>query len=226
MRTVDPAKYEAKRRAILDAATMCFAEKGFEKTTTAEICRAAGISTGSLFHYFPNKRAVFAGIFEQDGDETAALLAAAGEIEDPWEAILHILMYLSEQLLQPFAAKLVLEVAAQCTRDAELAELVQGNDRVLRDGLVGLVTRAVEAGRIDPGIEPKAVASWLVALIDAPLSRAILEPGLDPAAELAVMKVILTRFLRPVLPIRPPGGGEVSDTGEISPGRSGSPGHQ
>ncbi|MFC3450239.1 TetR/AcrR family transcriptional regulator [Amycolatopsis speibonae] len=218
MRTVDPAKHEAKRRAILDAAAWCFSEKGFEKTTTAEICRAAGISTGSLFHYFPNKRAVFVGIFEQDGDETTALIAAARELEDPWEAILHVLFQVSEQLLQPVAARLVLEVAAQCARDAELAGLVQGNDRVLRDGLVGLVTRAVDAGRIDPGLDPKTAASWLVALVDAPLSRVILEPDLDPTAELAVMKVLITRFLRPVLPISPPAGGRVSDTGEISPG--------
>ncbi len=218
MRTVDPAKHEAKRRVILDAATLCFAEKGFEKTTTAEICRAAGISTGSLFHYFPNKRAVFVGIFEQDGDETAALIAAAEEIGDPWEAILHVVGYVSEQVLNPIAAKLILEVAAHCARDTELAELVQGNDRALRDALLGLVTRAVEAGRVDPGIEPKTAASWLVALLDAPLSRVILEPDLDPAAELAVMKVLLARFLRPVLPISPPAVGEVSDTGEISPG--------
>ncbi|RSN59010.1 TetR family transcriptional regulator [Amycolatopsis sp. WAC 04182] len=218
MRTVDPAKHEAKRRAILDAAAGCFAMKGFEKTTTAEICRAAGISTGSLFHYFPNKRAVFVGIFEQDADETAALLAAAEELEDPWEAILQVITHVSEQLLHPVIAKLVLEVAAQCSRDPELARLIQGNDRALRDGLVGLVTRAVDAGRIDPGFEPKTVASWLVALVDAPLSRVILEPDLDPAAELAVMKELIARFLRPVLSISPPAGGRVPDTGEISPG--------
>ncbi|MFI7122577.1 TetR/AcrR family transcriptional regulator [Amycolatopsis sp. NPDC049868] len=203
MRTVDPVKHEAKRRAILDAAAGCFAMKGFEKTTTAEICRAAGISTGSLFHYFPNKRAVFAGIFEQDADETAALLAAAGEIEDPWEAILHVVLHVSEQLLHPVAAQLVLEVAAQCSRDADLAGLVQGNDRALRDGLTGLVTRAMDAGRIDPGLAPGTVASWLVALVDAPLSRVILEPDLDPAAELAVMKELIARFLRPVPAIPP-----------------------
>lgn len=218
MRTVDPAKHEAKRRAILDAAAGCFAMKGFEKTTTAEICRAAGISTGSLFHYFPNKRAVFVGIFEQDADETAALLAAAGEIEDPWESILHVVVQVSEQLLHPVAAKLVLEVAAQCSRDAELAELIQGNDRALRDGLALLVTRAVDTGRIEPALPTRTVASWLVALVDAPLSRVILEPDLDPATELAVMKELIARFLRPVLAIPPPAVGRVADTGEISPG--------
>ncbi|RSN36765.1 TetR family transcriptional regulator [Amycolatopsis sp. WAC 04169] len=218
MRTVDPAKHEAKRRAILEAAAGCFAMKGFEKTTTAEICRAAGISTGSLFHYFPNKRAVFVGIFEQDADETTALLAAAGEIEDPWESVLHVVVQVSEQLLRPVAAKLVLEVAAQCSRDADLARLIQGNDRALRDGLTRLVTRAVDAGRIDPGLPPRTVASWLVALVDAPLSRVILEPDLDPAAELAVMKELIARFLRPVLAIPAPAAGRVADTGGISPG--------
>jgi AcrR family transcriptional regulator len=217
MRTVDPAKHEAKRRAILDAAAGCFAEKGFEKTTTAEICRAAGISTGSLFHYFPNKRAIFVGIFEQDGDETAELLAAADRIEGPWEAIVHVVGSMAAQVQLPFAVKLILEVAAQCARDDEFAELIQANDRVLRDGLVVLVRRAVDAGRIDPGVEPHAAGSWLTAMIDALLSRVMMDPDLDTAAELAVMNVIITRFLRPVPPIPPPAGGEVHDTGEISP---------
>jgi AcrR family transcriptional regulator len=77
MRTVDPAKHAAKRASIVDAAAGCFAEKGFERTTTADICRAAGISSGSLFHYFPTKRAVFTAIFTDDAardDEFAELI--------------------------------------------------------------------------------------------------------------------------------------------------------
>ncbi|SFW54540.1 TetR/AcrR family transcriptional regulator [Amycolatopsis australiensis] len=200
MRTVDPAKHAAKRAAIVDAAVGCFAEKGFERTTTADLCRAAGISSGSLFHYFPNKRAVFTAIFTGDARETAGRLAAAAEAADPLAALLDVVNELAGQVAHPAVVRLVLEAAAQAARDDEFAELIQRNDRALRDGLAVLVERAAEAGLIDPGLTPRAAAGWVAGLIDAMISRAGLDPDLDLAAEQAILRTILIRFLRPVSP--------------------------
>jgi AcrR family transcriptional regulator len=200
MRTVDPAKHEAKRGAIVDAAAGCFAEKGFERTTTADICRAAGISSGSLFHYFPNKRAVFTAIFTDDARQTAERLAVAAEAADPWTALLDVVAELAGQVAHPAVVRLVLEAAAQAARDDEFAQLIQRNDGAIRDGLAVLITRAAEAGLIDPGIAPRAVAGWVAGLVDAMISRAALDPGLDLPAEQAILRTILIRFLRPVSP--------------------------
>lgn len=200
MRTVDPAKHAAKRASIVDAAAGCFAEKGFERTTTADICRAAGISSGSLFHYFPNKRAMFTAIFTDDAVETGKRLAAAAEAADPWEALLDVVTELAGQVAHPAVVRLVLEAAAQAARDDEFARLVQRNDGALRDGLAVLVGRAADAGLIDPGVSPRAAASWVAGLIDAMISRAGLDPDLDLPAEQAVLRTILVRFLRPVSP--------------------------
>jgi AcrR family transcriptional regulator len=46
---------EEKRRAILDAATRVFAERGIENAPTSVISKAAGIAEGSLFTYFKSK---------------------------------------------------------------------------------------------------------------------------------------------------------------------------
>ncbi|MFB9684685.1 TetR/AcrR family transcriptional regulator [Amycolatopsis plumensis] len=204
MRTVDPAKHAAKRRAIVDAAAGCFAEKGFERTTTADICRAAGISSGSLFHYFPSKRAVFTAIFTHDAAETAERLEAAAKASDPLAALLDVVAELAGQIAQPGVVRIVLEAAAQAARDDEFAQLVHRNDSALRDGLAVLLGRAVDAGLIDPGVEPRAAAGWVAGLIDAMISRASLDPGLDLPAEQAILRTILIRFLRPV---PPPAGG-------------------
>ncbi|MEU4518384.1 TetR/AcrR family transcriptional regulator [Amycolatopsis sp. NPDC024027] len=198
MRTVDPAKHAAKRRAIVDAAAGCFAEKGFERTTTADLCRAAGISSGSLFHYFPSKRAVFTAIFTDDAAETAGRLEAAAKTADPLAALLDVVTELAGQLAHPAVARLVLEAAAQAARDDDFAELIRRNDRALRDGLAVLVTRAADAGLIDPGVPPGAAAGWVAGLIDAMISRASLEHDLDLPAEQAILRTILIRFLRPV----------------------------
>ncbi|GAA1963580.1 TetR/AcrR family transcriptional regulator [Amycolatopsis minnesotensis] len=196
MRTVDPAKHAAKRLAILDAAAGCFAEKGFEKTTTADICRAAGISSGSLFHYFPTKRAVFAAIFAEDGERTAGYLGEAARAEDPLAALFEAVDQLTAEITEPAVVRLVLEVAAQAARDEEFAALIRRNEAATRDGLQVLVQRAADAGLIDPSIPPRSAANWMAALVDALLSRANMDPDLDVAAERAMLKLILSRFLR------------------------------
>ena len=53
-----------KQEKILEAAIKEFADKGFEKASTNEIIREAGISKGILFHYFQNKKNIFLFVFD------------------------------------------------------------------------------------------------------------------------------------------------------------------
>jgi AcrR family transcriptional regulator len=48
----NPDLVDRRRRQIADAAVQLFIDKGFHKTTTRQIARAAGISIGSLYEYF------------------------------------------------------------------------------------------------------------------------------------------------------------------------------
>ncbi|MAU41259.1 MAG: hypothetical protein CMF31_06530 [Kordiimonas sp.] len=47
------------RDAILEAASRLFAEKGFASTSTRAIAKAANVSTGLVFHYYPTKLDLF-----------------------------------------------------------------------------------------------------------------------------------------------------------------------
>jgi len=44
------------REKIVEAARNLFAEKGFDRTTTAEIARKAGISEGTIYRHFKSKK--------------------------------------------------------------------------------------------------------------------------------------------------------------------------
>lgn len=120
MRTVDPAKHKARRQHIVDAAAQLFATKGFERTTTAEICRAAGMSAGNLFHYFANKRAIFLAVFEDEDSDKAERMAAAETAEDPWNALLEVIDLLAAPALEPLAPHLVMEAMVRAYRDPEV----------------------------------------------------------------------------------------------------------
>jgi TetR/AcrR family transcriptional regulator, cholesterol catabolism regulator len=54
----NPELVKRRRRQIVDAAVQLFIEKGFHKTTTREIAKAAGFSIGSLYEYVASKEDV------------------------------------------------------------------------------------------------------------------------------------------------------------------------
>lgn len=51
-----------KQWIILDSATKVFAEKGFEKSRTADIAKEAGIAEGTIFRYFKSKNDLLLGL--------------------------------------------------------------------------------------------------------------------------------------------------------------------
>src|SRR5688500_11121535 len=51
-----------RKESIVAAATRCFAERGFEGTTTRMLARAAGVSEGLIFRHFPTKKSLYRAI--------------------------------------------------------------------------------------------------------------------------------------------------------------------
>lgn len=52
-------KKQQTRTAIADAALPLFLEHGFDQVTVAEVARHAGVSTNTVFNYFPTKEDLF-----------------------------------------------------------------------------------------------------------------------------------------------------------------------
>jgi AcrR family transcriptional regulator len=63
------ARSKQTREKILQAAKQLFQELGYEKTTSNEIAAAAGVSVGSFYVYFTDKRQVLLEIFDRVADE-------------------------------------------------------------------------------------------------------------------------------------------------------------
>jgi AcrR family transcriptional regulator len=56
---------EDKRKEIRDIAARLFAEKGFEKTSTRDISKAAGLSDAGLYYHFESKQSLLFEILDQ-----------------------------------------------------------------------------------------------------------------------------------------------------------------
>jgi AcrR family transcriptional regulator len=55
---------QATRAAIVDSAMALFAQNGYAHTTTRQIARQAGISTGLMYHYFDSKEELLQDVFD------------------------------------------------------------------------------------------------------------------------------------------------------------------
>jgi AcrR family transcriptional regulator len=88
-----PGLREMTRRAVRSqiavAAMALFAERGFEETTVDEIAVEVGMSSRSVFRYFPTKEDIVVGHLDEIGDKLATALEARPVDEAPWVALRH-----------------------------------------------------------------------------------------------------------------------------------------
>ena len=59
MKQTQGEKSERSQVAILQAALQLFSKQGYRGTSIREIATAAGLSTGNVYHHFPDKEALF-----------------------------------------------------------------------------------------------------------------------------------------------------------------------
>lgn len=86
------AKRDATRRTLLARALELFQERGVEATTMRDIARAAGLSLGAAYYYFPSKEALVFAFYEENQahvEELAAAVGPAGTIRERLGAIFH-----------------------------------------------------------------------------------------------------------------------------------------
>lgn len=58
-------RLQAKEAAILEAAKAVFTERGYHGTTVRAVAARAGVATGTVYLYFPNKEALFLALMDR-----------------------------------------------------------------------------------------------------------------------------------------------------------------
>src|SRR2546430_8333147 len=84
-----PGIHEAARRTqILRAARTCIVELGYERVTVRDVAETAGVSTGTIVHYFGDKDTVLeAALLDKVQDTGIAFRAALTGAQSAWERL-------------------------------------------------------------------------------------------------------------------------------------------
>jgi AcrR family transcriptional regulator len=71
---------DERRAQLLDLALTIFVDRTYEEISIDEIAKAAGISKGLLYHYFPSKKAFYVAAVRQASEELLAETDVAKEL--------------------------------------------------------------------------------------------------------------------------------------------------
>ncbi|MCY1215999.1 Bacterial regulatory protein, tetR family [compost metagenome] len=179
---------EATRQALLDAARSLFVERGYGETSTPDVCTAAGITRGALYHHFADKRDLFRHVLADEAAAVAADIEAAAPAGlDPAEALMAGAQAYLDAMTVPGRTRLLLVEGPAALGLRETLALDEANAaRTLREGLDA-------AGVGVGGVALRALAPLLSAAFD----RAALEieAGADAARVREAMLWLLRRAL-------------------------------
>jgi AcrR family transcriptional regulator len=142
-----------RRARILGAAFEEFAAKGFKGATIKSIARAAGLQSPALiYHYFPDKEALFREVLGARIPVLRAVRDPASLLDLPPEQVLPTIArkYLST-FDNPAAQRMVRLLVGEAMRRPEIAEVL-GNAVIKRvlGFLKSYMTRQIELGNLRP----------------------------------------------------------------------------
>lgn len=193
-------RQDEQRRRILDAAIRCFARGGFHATGMQAVCAEAGMSPGALYRYFPSKEAIIEAIVERDRAEIPVLLQPLLEAEDVVDAIVDAGRQFLVGNLQPESLPLFPELLAEAIRNPAVREITMACDEVVADIVARVLERGMARGQIDPTLDPRETARFLMALTDGVLMRLLLEPAAKLEGLMPMYERSVRQFLAPGLP--------------------------
>lgn len=180
----------ARREVILKAATECFAQLGIQRTSVADVAKAAGVSRATVYRHFTARDDLIEGAIEYAARRFYADMAAAAEGKST----------LTEQIgaMAEVHARIMLNQHTHprlMADDGELLEhlFVDGNAAVMRTAefIEPYVRAAKKRGEVGSGFSVGAASEWLARML---FSFAIVDGGrhFDLAKPASVRRFVKT----------------------------------
>lgn len=149
------------RRRLVEAARRLFTRYGYAATGTPDVARAAGVSRGSLYHHFADKRSLFAAVHEDVEREMTARIMACWEANADapyWERMRCAVHTFLKDAADPTVRRIVMVEAPAILGCTGWMDSTDGTAyRLLRTGLEG----ARQAGLLAPEVDVTAAAHLL-----------------------------------------------------------------
>src|SRR5215211_2325660 len=120
-------KKQQTRELIAETASRLFEERGFEGVTVADVARAAEVSEGTVFNYFPTKE----DLFYKRMEAFEAELVDAVRNRPPGESVLSAFRRFVLDGSKRLGAEEVAQVIANAARVIDVSPALQARERAV-----------------------------------------------------------------------------------------------
>jgi AcrR family transcriptional regulator len=129
---------------ILARVRQAFVEKGFDGASMQDLARAAGMSVGNFYRYFPSKAAIIQALIITDHAKVLADFATINQSPDPMAALRQMIRALLAADCGDRDMTLWTEIEAAARRNPEIGAAVQQMEAGISDALFSVF--AAETG--------------------------------------------------------------------------------
>lgn len=171
---------------ILDRVRHAFAEKGFDGASMQDLARAAGMSVGNFYRYFPSKAAIVEGLIRRDLSEIEATFASVMGSPDPLTALRATL---AERVQEDCAAdgQIWAEITAAALRKPEIGAVAKQMEDEITNYMLAVFARITGMSDTECRIRFTAQAKLIVMLVKA----AAMQPDHEPALRANLSALLL-----------------------------------
>jgi AcrR family transcriptional regulator len=184
----------ARRAQVLRAARACIVAQGYERVTIRDVAAAAGVSTGTVVHYFGDKDTVLeTALLDKVQDTGLVLRAAISGAATAWERLERLVeasLPASQDVRDEW--RLWLTFWGEATRNERLRAVSERQHRRWTRFLARILEEGVATGEF-AAVEPDDTAAQIAALIDGLAVQATLQ---NPALTVTRMRRLCLEALR------------------------------
>jgi AcrR family transcriptional regulator len=197
--------HEAARRAqVLRAARACIVALGYERVTVRDVAAAAGVSTGTVVHYFGDKESVLeAALLDKVQDTGIALraaLAGTRTARERLERLVEASLPQTNEVRDEW--RLWLTFWGEATRNERLRAVSERQHRRWTRFMARIIAEGIASGEFVQ-VDPSTVAAQIAAQIDGMAVQATLQ---NPRLDADRMRLLCLDALHRLLPPPDPAG--------------------
>ena len=189
------ARAQATVEAILSAARRVLTRTGYAKFSTNRVAKTAGVSIGSLYQYFPNKRALVGAVLEDHVERrTRELLRERRKlVQMSVEQLIH---RYAEWMVESHLDDLELHriLVEELPRHGLTPKISADIERAIVSIRVYLEAHASELYPRDHGLSAFIIIHTMESLTKAALAR---DPGMLNAELVDAIATLITGYLKP-----------------------------
>ncbi|MGW5669139.1 TetR/AcrR family transcriptional regulator [Micromonospora sp. NPDC003776] len=187
---------EARRTELAEAVWRVIMRDGLEQASVRNVAREAGLSMGSLRHYFATQAELLGFALRLVGERIEARVQAVDPTGDQRRVVLAMIdEMLPWDRQRRGECEVWLAFTARAVVEPGLASLRKEIDTRLAEAFQMMIGRLADGGMLRPELDHRVEAERLYALVDGVILHALVRPGrMSSAAGRAVVATHLAQI--------------------------------